>query len=92
MYSYAFIGSRIPSFSWLLLSFAHFMANSDVSFRIGMKFAANALLLPPVLVPTIWSIGIWTSPKGTSENVPLVGIISSNTSSVGSCPWSIRDW
>ena len=35
-------------------------------------------------------IGIWTSPNGTSENVPFVGMISSKTSNVGKSPWSIR--
>ncbi len=56
----------MPSSVWLVLSLDHLEANSESSPNIGMKFPAKELLLPSVLVPTILSIGICTSPRGTS--------------------------
>ena len=56
----------MPSCTWLVLKVDHLLANSVFSFKIGMKFPEKELLLPMVLVPAIWSVGICTSPKGSS--------------------------
>ena len=85
------MGSLIPSSTWQVLKLLHLAANSDSSLKMVMKFPAKELLLPTVFVPTIWSMGICTSPRGYSEYAPFSGIISSKTCKVGFTPRSILD-
>ena len=49
----------------------HLLANSVPRSSSGMKFAAKAVCRPAVFIPTIWAIGISSSPRSTRPATTL---------------------
>lgn len=73
------MGSRIPSSSCESYRSDHFLENSVPGCRMGMKFAAKAVVRPSVLVPSIMESGISMRPTLTSESFPSPLMMSSST-------------
>ena len=79
MYSKAMMGVWMPSSRWASQRFDHLTANSVSSSRRGIKLEAKAVWRPAVLVPTMLSAGMSTSPRGSCATMSASAMISSST-------------
>ena len=73
------MGSWMPSSRCASHKFDHLNANSVLSSKMGIKFGAKAVCRPAVLVPTMLSAGISTSPSGSCATIFTPAKSSSST-------------